>query len=112
MPIGIPQVGPLQWGRIITRSGEVERDVVLIRPQIQIARHELAALVNADGARIAHFLAYPFKRCDDVRPAIGEARSTTGAYREKVSMTVRMRSFVPIASWSCTKSIPQHLVGA
>ena len=37
----------------LARSREVEQDVVLVRPQIQVARYELTALVDADHARVA-----------------------------------------------------------
>ena len=40
----------------LARAGEVERDVVLIRPQVEIAGDKLAPLVDADHARIAHAL--------------------------------------------------------
>lgn len=53
-------VGRLTW------PGEVERDVVLIRPEIEIARHKLAALVDPDHLRVPRLLANKLERCDHI----------------------------------------------
>lgn len=39
---------------------EVQRDDALVGPHVKIARHELAALIEADRRREARFLAGPF----------------------------------------------------
>jgi hypothetical protein len=62
-------------------AGEVERDIPLIGPKIEIARDKLAALVDAD--RLPRKL---------------NRTSVAGENRENVSMMVRTRSFRPVAS--------------
>ena len=53
-------IGGLAW------PGEVERYTTLIRPQIQIPRHKLGALIDADRCRQFHLPADPFQHLDDV----------------------------------------------
>ena len=78
---------------------------MLIRPQVQIARDELAALIDTIGTRVAHLAAHPIHRGDDIGTRYAGRGSMTGTYREYLSITVKMRSLPPVASWSCTKSI-------
>lgn len=57
-------VGGLAW------SGKVECNVTLIGPEIEIARHELAALVDPDCLREANLAANPFKHLDNISTEI------------------------------------------
>jgi len=55
--------GVIRW---LAEPREVEDDILLIGPQIQIARDELRSLVDADRPRIAHLATDPFKRLNDI----------------------------------------------
>ena len=48
--------------RRLARPGEVERDVVLIRPQIEVAGDELGALIDADRVGMADLSTDAFQR--------------------------------------------------
>ena len=50
-------------------AGEVERDIPLIGPKIEIARDKLAALVDADRLREADLAAEAFKHFNNVGSA-------------------------------------------
>jgi len=52
---------------------EVEHDIPLVGPQIEVARDELRALIDPDRLRIAMLAADPFERGDDILAAIAEA---------------------------------------
>ena len=56
------------------RPGEVERDAALVRPQIQIARHKLGALVDADGCRESHLSPDSFQHLHHISAAEVEPR--------------------------------------
>ena len=58
----------------LARAAKVERDVAGVRPQVQLARDELVALVDPDRRRIAHLAAHPFKHLHDVRRPEAEPR--------------------------------------
>lgn len=63
--------------RIVSRFArptEVERDTIGIGPQIQIARDELGALIDADGLRITNCRAGVLQRLNDILGAVAEAR--------------------------------------
>lgn len=62
-----PVVGRLAWPR------EVEHDVFLIRPQIEIPANEFTAVVDPNGLRIANAPADPLQRLNDVFSSIAEA---------------------------------------
>jgi hypothetical protein len=53
---------------------EVERDAADVRPQIQVARDKLAALVDADRCRITYLGTHPFEHLYDVRRPEAEPR--------------------------------------
>ena len=46
----------------------------LIRPQVQVARHKLSALVDSDRCRQSHLSPDPVQHLDDICAAEGEAR--------------------------------------
>ena len=54
--------------------GEVEHDVLLVGPQIEITADELAALIDPDRLRVAHLSTNPFEGLDHVFATIIEAR--------------------------------------
>ncbi len=58
----------LSWPR------EVQRDVVGIGPEIEIARDKFAAVVNSDRLRVTYFTADPFERLNDIFTSIAEPR--------------------------------------
>ena len=74
--------------RVVRRlawSGEVERDVVLVRPQIEVAGDELGALIDADRVRITDLSADAFERRHDILAAVAEPRvDRRGEPREHV----------------------------
>lgn len=59
----------------LPRSGEIERDVALIGPEVQITADELAPEVDPDGRRQTDLLPdLPFSRCpDDAGPPLSYA---------------------------------------
>ncbi len=71
-----PAVERLDEGIVgrLARSGEVERDALLVRPQVQIPRHELRALIHPDGLGIADLPADPLQGGNHVFAAVTEAR--------------------------------------
>lgn len=52
--------------------GEVQDHIPLIGPQIEVARHELAAIVYPDHLRITHLLADPLKRLHGIFTTVAE----------------------------------------
>ena len=52
--------------------GEVQRDAALASPDVEIARHELGALVDPDRRRESHFIADSFQYLHDISAAEGE----------------------------------------
>lgn len=82
----------LPWPR------EVESDATLISPQIQIARHKLGALIDADRCRKSDFPVDPFQHLHDIDAAEGDRGSSAGENREKVLTIVSTRSLRPAAS--------------
>lgn len=60
-------VGRLAW------PGEVQRDIALVGPQVEIARHKLGALIDTDRRRESHFIANPFQYLHDIDAAKGES---------------------------------------
>src|SRR4051794_24222890 len=58
----------------LPRSREVQRDAALIGPDVEIARHELGALIDADRRRESHFIADPFQYLHDIGAAEREPR--------------------------------------
>ena len=91
--IGI--VGGFSWTR------EAEHAAALVGPEVHVARDELAALVHANGLWIAGAAAHPVERRDHVLAAVAVADiEHRNMSREKVSTTVRTRSFLPVANWS------------
>ena len=75
---------------------EVEHDVPLVGPQVEVAGDELRALVDADRLRIAVLPAHPFERGDDVL-AIAAARR-----RATRSLVRGFGSFVSTGSGATT----------
>nr|WP_229184884.1 hypothetical protein [Bradyrhizobium oropedii] len=61
-------VGPL------ARLREVQHDAALVGPQVKIARHEPATLIDADPGGEAQFLASPVQNLQDVGVGEGEPR--------------------------------------
>ena len=57
----------------LSRAREVERNALGVGSQIEVARDELAALVDPDGLRIAHRPADPFERGHDILAPVAEA---------------------------------------
>jgi len=60
--------------RRLSRPGGVQRDIVGLGPQIQVAGDELAASVDPDRPGISDLSAYPLERLNDILTAIGEPR--------------------------------------
>ena len=58
----------------LARPREVERDILLISPQIEIPGDEFGALVDADGLRLADRLTDPFEGTHDILTAVAEPR--------------------------------------
>lgn len=58
--------------------GEIQDDRIGISPEIEVARDELAAIINPDRLRIADLIADLFQRLDDVLPAIAEPCIASG----------------------------------
>ena len=58
--------------------GEVEHDILLISPQVEVARDELGTLVDADRARIAALTAHPLERGYDIFSPVVEPRIDRG----------------------------------
>lgn len=58
----------------LARPAEVERHVSCIGPQIEIARNELAALVDPDRCRLANLAAHPLEHLDHIRRPEPEPR--------------------------------------
>ena len=97
----------------LARPREVERDVVGIGPEIEVPGDELAAVVRCpavdtqyrrEGGRIVFGYPPPAQTfsnvCTTSSPRYENRGSTAGQNRECVSTMVRIRSFLPIASWS------------
>lgn len=55
-------------------SAEVKDDIVGISPQIEVARDELATIVDPDRLGIANFGANPLKRLHDILSFVAEPR--------------------------------------
>ncbi len=53
---------------------EIERDVVLVGPQVEVSRDEFRSLIDPDGAGIADDGADPLERLDDVFAPIAQTR--------------------------------------
>ena len=49
--------------------GEVQRDAALVGPDVEIARHELGALIDTDRRRESHFIADSFQYLHDIGAA-------------------------------------------
>ena len=56
----------------LTRPREVQRDPALVGPEVEIARHELGALIDTDRRRESHFIANLFQYLHDVDAAESE----------------------------------------
>jgi hypothetical protein len=68
------------------RPTEVEGHVVLIRPQIEVARDELGALIDADRVWIADLRAHPVERGHHIFAAVAEPRiDGRGEPREQIN---------------------------
>jgi hypothetical protein len=91
----------------LPRPREVKRHATLVGPQVKIARHKLRALGYPNGCREPHLSPDSFQHLPTSAPRKLNRGSIAGAKRENVSMIVSTRSFVPVANWSCTKSIAQ-----
>ena len=65
-------IGGLAWPE------EVQDDPALIGPQVHVTRYELAALINADGFRVARLPADPVQHRHDIFAAIADFGSRTG----------------------------------
>jgi hypothetical protein len=85
-------IGRLAWSR------EVERGAALVRPQIQIARHKLGALVAPDRGRQPHLSPDSFQHLDDIGAAEGKAQLQRRREPENVSTIMRTRSLRPVAN--------------
>ena len=71
--------------RWLSRPGEVERDVVLIGPQIEIAGDELGALIDADRVRIVDLSTDTFEGRHHILAAVAEPRiDRRGEPREQI----------------------------
>jgi len=81
----------------LSGTGEVERGIVGIGPQIEIPRDELTAVVDLDHSRIPDLAADAFERLNDVLAAVREPRIGCRAVA-RVSTTVGMRRFGSMAS--------------
>ena len=69
----------------LDRSREVQNDILLIGPQIQIARGKLRSLIDTDRFWIARFLTYLFEGLNPVfatiaEPGIGGGREPIGRF--------------------------------
>lgn len=96
----------------LARTGGVQRDAALVRPEVEVTRDELGALVDPDRLRIARLRAGPFEHGNDVLRPVAEAWVDDGGEKRLyVSTTVSTRIFLPVASWSWTKSIAQTSFG-
>ena len=60
--------------RRLPRPAEIQRDVVLVSPQIEVARDEFGSLIDADRAGIADFGADPVERRHHVFAPIAQTR--------------------------------------
>ncbi len=58
--------------------GEIQGDRIGISPEIEVARDELAAIINPDRLGVADLIADLFQRLDDVLPAIAEPCIASG----------------------------------
>lgn len=77
---------------------KVQRDAALIGPEVKIARHELAALINTDCCRTPTSLqTLSRSSATSVPPKVNRGTSE-GEKREKMSMTLSARSLCPVAS--------------
>ena len=88
---------------------EVERDAVGVRPQIQVAGDELAALVDADRRRIAHPAAHPFEYlCDVRRPEVNRG-TTAGENRLRIERA-RAMMLAPVSFDLVSGALVTHAV--
>ena len=70
----------------LAQPGEVERDIALISPQVEIARDELGALIDADCLGEPDLPADLFEDLHNIRTAEGEPRFDCGREaRERVN---------------------------
>lgn len=86
-----------------TKPRAVQRDALHVCPQIEVSGDELAAVINPDRGRISNS---PQTRASTSMTS--GARKLNGGTtarenRLNVSITVRIRSLDPVASWSWTK---------
>ena len=93
---------PRQDEHIIRRlagPGEVEGDAALTGPEVHVARHELTALINADGLGIARLPTDPVQGRHNIFAPVAELRiQNRHVSCEKVSTTVNTCNFLPVAS--------------
>jgi hypothetical protein len=92
-------------------SGEVARDIALIGPEIEIARHELAALVDPDCSGEANLAADTLKDLHDVsaskvEPHLGRRREPTECVTDSHGVEAFLQShdlyrgcMMDVASW-------------
>jgi len=76
----------------LARPGEVERDAIGVGPEIEVARHELAALVDPDRLREAQLGADPVGRGLTSRPA--SSATTTSPSRLGLQAAQPDRAFL------------------
>jgi hypothetical protein len=74
---------------------EVERDAVLVCPEIEIARDELGAQINPDLLRVASSLAHVLQGPDDILTAITEPRIE---YRHVARVCIDDRQYTNLPS--------------
>jgi len=83
----------------LPRPGEVERDIALISPQVEIARDELGALIDPDCLPEPDLPADLFGAISTTSgPRKVNRGSIAGEKRENVSMIVSTRNLRPVAS--------------
>jgi len=82
----------------LARPGEVQRDAALIAPQVEIARDEFAALIDADCLPEANLPATSSSISTTSGPRKVNRASIAAEKRENVSMIVSTRSLRPVAS--------------
>jgi hypothetical protein len=95
----------------LTRPREVQGDALAVRPQIKVPCDELRSLIDPDGFRIANLAAGLLQRLNDVLGSVAEPGINDRRKGENVSTTVNTLIFLPVANWSCTKSIAQISLG-
>lgn len=80
-PVGVQALGsefPIETldvavVRRLARPGEVEHDAVVIGPQVEITRDNLAAIIHPNSGRVSDLPTHPFKRLDHVLALVTEA---------------------------------------